>query len=228
MAAHADLLLRRADHRRRRRRACARRSKPPAAGVSVGLICKSLLGKAHTVMAEGGMAAALAQQRRPRQLEGAFRRHDARRPVREQLADGGAARQGSARSRARARGLGRGVRSHARRPHHSAQLRRPPLSAPGARRRSHRPRTDPHAAGSHHPSGRRPCTWSTPSSSCCSTAAASPACWPTTASADASTCSPPRRSCWPPAASAAPTRSPATAGKAPATATRWRIAPAPS
>jgi succinate dehydrogenase / fumarate reductase flavoprotein subunit len=29
-------------------------------GVSVGLICKSLLGKAHTVMAEGGMAAALS------------------------------------------------------------------------------------------------------------------------------------------------------------------------
>jgi succinate dehydrogenase / fumarate reductase, flavoprotein subunit len=31
-----------------------------AAGVKVGLVCKSLLGKAHTVMAEGGMAAALA------------------------------------------------------------------------------------------------------------------------------------------------------------------------
>jgi succinate dehydrogenase / fumarate reductase, flavoprotein subunit len=31
-----------------------------SAGVSVGLICKSLLGKAHTVMAEGGIAAALA------------------------------------------------------------------------------------------------------------------------------------------------------------------------
>lgn len=31
-----------------------------AQGVSVGLICKSLLGKAHTVMAEGGVAAALA------------------------------------------------------------------------------------------------------------------------------------------------------------------------
>ena len=31
-----------------------------AAGCSVGLICKSLLGKAHTVMAEGGMAAAMA------------------------------------------------------------------------------------------------------------------------------------------------------------------------
>jgi succinate dehydrogenase flavoprotein subunit len=31
-----------------------------ANGVSVGLVCKSLLGKAHTVMAEGGMAAALS------------------------------------------------------------------------------------------------------------------------------------------------------------------------
>jgi succinate dehydrogenase / fumarate reductase, flavoprotein subunit len=31
-----------------------------AAGVTVGLVCKSLLGKAHTVMAEGGIAAALA------------------------------------------------------------------------------------------------------------------------------------------------------------------------
>ncbi|MGH7468243.1 MAG: fumarate reductase/succinate dehydrogenase flavoprotein subunit [Longimicrobiales bacterium] len=30
-----------------------------AAGVSVGVVCKSLLGKAHTVMAEGGVAAAL-------------------------------------------------------------------------------------------------------------------------------------------------------------------------
>ncbi len=30
-----------------------------SAGCSVGLVCKSLLGKAHTVMAEGGMAAAL-------------------------------------------------------------------------------------------------------------------------------------------------------------------------
>jgi len=31
-----------------------------AEGVSVGLVCKSLLGKAHTVMAEGGVAASLA------------------------------------------------------------------------------------------------------------------------------------------------------------------------
>src|SRR5256712_3733365 len=31
-----------------------------ASGVNVGVVCKSLLGKAHTVMAEGGIAAALA------------------------------------------------------------------------------------------------------------------------------------------------------------------------
>src|SRR5512146_3335487 len=31
-----------------------------AQGASVGLVCKSLLGKAHTVMAEGGVAAAMA------------------------------------------------------------------------------------------------------------------------------------------------------------------------
>src|SRR5687768_11684794 len=31
-----------------------------AAGVKVGVVCKSLLGKAHTVMAEGGVAAAMA------------------------------------------------------------------------------------------------------------------------------------------------------------------------
>src|SRR5690349_24957346 len=29
-------------------------------GASVGVVCKSLLGKAHTVMAEGGIAAAMA------------------------------------------------------------------------------------------------------------------------------------------------------------------------
>src|SRR4051812_7693395 len=29
-------------------------------GTNVGLVCKSLLGKAHTVMAEGGVAAAMA------------------------------------------------------------------------------------------------------------------------------------------------------------------------
>src|SRR3989475_10942764 len=31
-----------------------------SAGTKVGVVCKSLLGKAHTVMAEGGIAAAMA------------------------------------------------------------------------------------------------------------------------------------------------------------------------
>ena len=39
--------------------ACGRRSRPRRPGAKVGLVCKSLLGKAHTVMAEGGVAAAL-------------------------------------------------------------------------------------------------------------------------------------------------------------------------
>src|SRR6187431_3012118 len=30
-----------------------------ASGVAVGVVCKSLLGKAHTVMAEGGVAASM-------------------------------------------------------------------------------------------------------------------------------------------------------------------------
>ena len=55
-----DPRARRPGHRRRRRRACGPPSRPPPRGVSVGLVCKSLLGKAHTVMAEGGIAAALA------------------------------------------------------------------------------------------------------------------------------------------------------------------------
>jgi hypothetical protein len=38
---------------------CARRSKPRRPASKSGVVCKSLLGKAHTVMAEGGMAAAM-------------------------------------------------------------------------------------------------------------------------------------------------------------------------
>ena len=106
-------------------------------------------------MAEGGVAAALAQRRRPRQLAGPLRRHDARRPVPQQLAHGGAAREGSAGPRARARGVGRRVRSHDGRPDPAAQLRRPHVSAPGARRRPHRARDDPHAAGPRDPPGHR-------------------------------------------------------------------------
>ena len=51
-----------------------------AAGARVALITKSLLGKAHTVMAERGGA---GRCRRPRQLAGALFRHHARRPIPE-------------------------------------------------------------------------------------------------------------------------------------------------
>ena len=54
-----------------------------AAGAKVAVISKSLLGKAHTVMAEGGIAAAHGQCGRPRQLARALCRHHARRPVSE-------------------------------------------------------------------------------------------------------------------------------------------------
>ena len=52
-----------------------------ANGAKTALVCKSLLGKAHTVMAEGGVAAALANVESPRQLADALPRHDARRQV---------------------------------------------------------------------------------------------------------------------------------------------------
>jgi len=57
-----------------------------AAGVSVGMVCKCLLGKAHTVMAEGGIAAALANVDEP--LLGHVRR-----PLCPPLFDGGVARR---------------------------------------------------------------------------------------------------------------------------------------
>ena len=53
-----------------------------AAGVSVGMVLKCLLGKAHTVMAERRHRSRARQCGRARQLEGAFRRHDARRTIR--------------------------------------------------------------------------------------------------------------------------------------------------
>src|SRR5256884_6267972 len=43
-----------------------------AAGVRVGLVCKSLLGKAHTGMAEGGIPAALANLDEPDNWNGHF------------------------------------------------------------------------------------------------------------------------------------------------------------
>jgi succinate dehydrogenase/fumarate reductase flavoprotein subunit len=109
-----------------------------AAGVKVGLICKSLLGKAHTVMAEGGVAAALANvdDRDSWKVHFADTMRGGQYVNNWRMAELHAKEAPG--SRPRARGLGRGVRPHQGRPDPPAQLRRPPLSAPRARRRSHR------------------------------------------------------------------------------------------
>ena len=146
-----------------------------AQGVSVGLVCKSLLGKAHTVMAEGGIAAAHGQRVAGGQLAGPLPRHHARRQDAQQLAHGPAPRPGGARARARAGALGRPLRPHQGRPHLPARLRRPPLRAPGPRRRPHRPRDDPHAAGPRHPPGHRRLHGVQRRSACSRTATAWPA-----------------------------------------------------
>ena len=122
-----------------------------ASGVKVGVVCKSLLGKAHTVMAEGGVAAALANV-------------DDRDNWRVHFADtmrGGQylnnwrmaeiARQRSSRTCQRARGVGRCVRSHERWPHSPTKLRRPSISQTRARRRSYRAGDDSHVAGPTDP-----------------------------------------------------------------------------
>ncbi len=84
-----------------------------AAGVKVGLVCKSLLGKAHTVMAEGGVAAALGNVDDRDGWQVHFADTHARRAVRQQLAHGRAAREGGAGPGAGAGGVGRAVRPHA-------------------------------------------------------------------------------------------------------------------
>ena len=59
MAHDREVQLRRPDHRRRRRRAARGDRRARGRPASVAVICKSLFGKAHTVMAEGGCAAAM-------------------------------------------------------------------------------------------------------------------------------------------------------------------------
>ncbi|MEE3918514.1 FAD-binding protein [Micromonospora sp. BRA006-A] len=62
------------------------------AGKKTAIISKSLFGKAHTVMAEGGRRRD-GQRELARQLAGALPGHHARRQVPQQLPDGRAARQ---------------------------------------------------------------------------------------------------------------------------------------
>jgi len=58
---------------------------------------------------DAGWGGGDGQRGRPRQLEGALRRHHARRPIRQQLAHGRAARQGSTGACSRIGKMGRGV-----------------------------------------------------------------------------------------------------------------------
>ncbi len=133
------------------------------AGKRTAVISKSLFGKAHTVMAEGGCRRRDGQREPEGQLAGPFPRHHARRQVPEQLADGRTARPGGARPGLGTRGLGRAVRPHPRREDQPAQLRRARVPAAGARGRPDRPGDDPHpaaedgrAAAGGRPRARRP------------------------------------------------------------------------
>ena len=137
-----------------------------AGGATVGLVCKSLLGKAHTVMAEGGIAAALANV-------------DERDNWRVHFADtmrGGQyvnnwrmAELHAKEAPDRVRELEAWGALFDRTPGRqdpAAQLRRPPLRAARARRRPHGPRDDPHAPGPRHPPGHRRAHGVRPSSAC--------------------------------------------------------------
>ena len=198
------------------------------AGVTVGLICKSLLGKAHTVMAEGGMAAALAHNddrdswqvhfadtMRGGQYVNNWRMaelHAKEAPDRvRELEAWGAVFDRTPDGRILQRNFG----GH----------RYPRLAHVGDRTGLELIRTlQDH--GIHH--GIDVHMEHTVIDAAAWTAAASPGVFAYDRERGRFQVFAPRRSCSPPAASAAPTRSPATAGNAPATAMRWPIAPAPS
>ena len=209
------------------------------AGKKTAIISKSLFGKAHTVMAEGGAAAAMGNVNSRDNWQVHFRDtmrggkflnnfrmaelHAKEAPERIWELE----TYGALFDRTKDGKIS------------PAQLRRPRVPAAGARRRPDRPGADPHPAAEDRlaPAGGQarssaattPGSGSSPrprSPSCCSTATGSPARSATTASPASSSSSRRRRSCWPPAASAGPTRSPRTPGSTPGTATRWRCAPA--
>ncbi len=117
------------------------------AGLSVGVVCKSLLGKAHTVMAEGGIAGALANLDKKDSWQVHFMDTMQRRAVPQQLAHRRDPGERGAGARAGAGAVWRGLRPHARRPDHAAPIRRPHLPPPEPCRRPHRPGTDAHRPG---------------------------------------------------------------------------------
>ncbi len=102
-------------------------------GLRTALVCKSLLGKAHTVMAEGGMAAAMGNVWKEDNWQVHFR--DTMRGG-KMLNNWRMAQIHAQEAPDRVYELerwGRAVRPHPRRAHHPARLRRPPLRPPGPR-----------------------------------------------------------------------------------------------
>ncbi len=104
------------------------------AGARTAVVCKSLLGKAHTVMAEGGIAAAMGNvypedgwqvHFRDTMRGGKMLNHWRMAQLHAQEAPGPGPRAG---------GLGGAVRPHPRGADLPARLRRPPLRPARARR----------------------------------------------------------------------------------------------
>ena len=115
-----------------------------AEGLRTALVCKSLLGKAHTVMAEGGVAAALGNVYDEDNWKVHFR--DTMRGG-KMLNNWRMAQLHAQEAPDRVRELGElggPVRPDQGRAHPPARLRRPPLRPPGPHRRPDRPRAHPH------------------------------------------------------------------------------------
>ena len=136
------------------------------AGARTAVVCKSLLGKAHTVMAEGGIAAAMGNLWPEDNWEVHFR--DTMRGG-KMLNNWRMAQLHAQEAPERvhgARGLGRAVRPHRGRAHLPARLRRPPLRPARPRRRPHRPGDDPHPPAARRRARHRRASWSARSPSC--------------------------------------------------------------
>ena len=165
----------------------------------VGLVCKSLLGKAHTVMAEG------------RHRRGDGQRLDDATTGRSTSATPCAAgqyvnnwrmaelhAQGSARPGVELRSGARCSTAPRTAAFSQRNFRRPQVSAPCPRRRPHRPRDDPHAPGPRHPPGHRRAHGMHGADAAEGRRPRRRARWVTSASAGGSWFSRPRPSCWPP------------------------------
>ena len=98
-------------------------------GKRTAIVCKSLFGKAHTVMAEGGIAASMGNVNSHDGWQVHFRDTMRGGKFFEPLADGRAARQGGSRAGVGARGHGAPFRPDARRPDQPTKFRWPRVSA---------------------------------------------------------------------------------------------------